>query len=255
MDVDGTAAIVTGGASGLGEATARALAAKGASVTIADLQDDKGESLVGELGGGARYVHCDVTDADQVATAVGLAGEDAPLRVCVNCAGIGWAERTINRDGQPANIEAFRTVLEINVVGTYQMLGHAAGAMSRTEPLEHGERGVIVNTASVAAFEGQIGQAAYSASKGAIAGLTVPVARDLSSIGVRLCTIAPGILNTPMLAGVTDEVRANLAAGVPFPKRIGEPAEFGQLVLSIVDNGYLNGEVIRLDGLLRMQPK
>ena len=255
MDLNGTAAIVTGGASGLGEATVRALAAAGALVTIIDIQDDKGEKVAGDVGGGTRFVHCDVTDGEQVAQAVALSVEDGPLRVCINCAGIGWAERTVNREGVPANIDAFRNVLDVNVAGTYQVLSHAAGAIGQTEPLADGLRGVIVNTSSVAAFEGQIGQAAYAASKGAVAGLTVPVARDLSSIGVRLCTIAPGIVDTPMLAGVTEDMRVALAASVPFPKRIGEPSEFSKLVMSIIENDYLNGEIIRLDGLLRMQPR
>jgi len=255
MDINGTAAIVTGGASGLGAATTRALSAAGAAVTILDLQEEAGERLARELGGGTKFVRTDVTDGAAVEEAVAIAAADAPLRVAVNCAGIGDAQRTLGRDGSPADLERFRRVLEVNLVGTFNVIRHAAAVMARTDPLEHDERGVIVNTASVAAFEGQIGQAAYSASKGGIVGMTLPVARDLSSVGIRVNTIAPGIIDTPLLAGLNEEYRKVLAAGVPFPKRLGRPEDYAELVLAILRIGYLNGEVIRLDGALRMPPK
>lgn len=253
MDIKGSSALVTGGASGLGAATARALAGAGAVVTIADLNAEAGEALAAELGG--RFLRTDVTSVDEVDQVVEIAAEAAPLRVAVNCAGIGHAERTIHRDGAPADLDAFRRVLEVNLVGTFNVIARAASAMAATDPLEHGERGVIVNTASVAAFDGQIGQAAYSASKGGIVGMTLPVARDLSSVGIRVTTIAPGIFDTPLLGMLPEEHRQALAAGVPFPKRLGHPDDYAALVLHIVANGYLNGEVIRLDGALRMPPR
>jgi NAD(P)-dependent dehydrogenase (short-subunit alcohol dehydrogenase family) len=255
MDITGAGALVTGGASGLGAATVRALTAAGAAVTILDLQEDLGEALAAEIGGGTRFVHTDVTSGDDVAEAVALASADAPLRVAVNCAGIGSAERTIGRDGSPADLAAFRRVIEVNLIGTFNVTAHAASAISATSELEHGERGVIVNTASVAAFEGQVGQAAYSASKGGVVGMTLPIARDLARAGIRVCTIAPGIIDTPLLGGLNDEFREALAASVPFPQRLGTPDDYAQLVMAIVGNGYLNGEVIRLDGALRMQPR
>ena len=253
MDIAGTSAIVTGGASGLGAATVRALTAAGASVVILDLQEEAGHDLADALGDGTLFVRTDVTSEEQVATAVDTA--EGPLRVAVNCAGIGSAGRTIGRDGSPASLDAFRTVIEVNLVGTFNVIARAASAMARTEPLEHGERGVIVNTASIAAFDGQIGQAAYSASKGGIVGLTLPVARDLSSVGIRVNTIAPGIIDTNLLAGLPEEAIAQLEAGVPFPKRLGRPEEYASLVMEIVRNGYLNGETIRMDGALRMGPR
>jgi NAD(P)-dependent dehydrogenase (short-subunit alcohol dehydrogenase family) len=253
MDIVGTSAIVTGGASGLGAATVRALAAAGASVVILDLQEKAGHDLADALGDGTLFVRTDVTSEEQVATAVDAA--EGPLRVAVNCAGIGSASRTIGRDGSPTSLDAFRTVIEVNLVGTFNVIARAASAMARTEPLEHGERGVIVNTASIAAFDGQIGQAAYSASKGGIVGLTLPVARDLSSVGIRVNTIAPGIIDTNLLAGLPEEAIAHLEAGVPFPKRLGRPDEYASLVMEIVRNGYLNGETIRMDGALRMGPR
>ena len=255
MDVNGVAAVVSGGASGLGEATTRALAAQGAAVTILDLQDDKGEALAAELGGGAKFVHTDVTSVEEVAAAIELAAADAPLRIAVNCAGIGVAARTIGRDGSPADLRPFRKVIEINLIGTFNVIAHAASAISRTEELDHGERGVIINTASVAAQDGQIGQAAYSASKGGVVGLTLPVARDLSAVGIRVCTILPGIIDTPLLGTLSDPIREALAAGVPFPKRLGTADDYARLALAIIDNGYMNGEIIRLDGALRMPPK
>ncbi len=251
VDLTNASAIVTGGASGLGAATARALAAGGASVAIVDLKNDP--DLVADIG--AHFIRADVTDVDAVREAVVEASSIAPLRVAVNCAGIGPAQRTLGRDGNPADLERFRTVIEVNLVGTYNMISQAASIMAAQEPLVDGERGVIVNTASVAAYEGQVGQAAYAASKGGIVGLTLPVARDLASVGIRCCAIAPGVIDTPLLDGITDEFREALAASVPFPKRLGTPDDFASLVKEIVRNGYLNGEVIRMDGALRMAPR
>lgn len=241
---------MTGGASGLGAATARALAAEGATVTILDLQDDLGTGLAESIGG--RYRNTDVTSVDAVETALSEAGK---FRVAVNCAGIGGARKTLGRDGEPHSLEAFRTVIDVNLVGTFNVLARAASVMARNEPLDHGERGVIINTASVAAYEGQIGQVAYAASKAGIVGLTLPAARDLASVGIRVNTIAPGIIDTPLLAGVTPEFRRQLEASVPFPKRLGTPQDFASLVIEIVRNGYMNGETVRLDGALRMGPR
>jgi NAD(P)-dependent dehydrogenase (short-subunit alcohol dehydrogenase family) len=262
MDIAGASAIVTGGASGLGAATVRVLTAAGASVTILDLQETAGHDLAAELGGGTLFVRTDVTSEDQVATAIDAT--EGPLRVAVNCAGIGSAGRTVDRDGSPASLDAFRATIEVNLVGTFNVIARAAAAMAATEPLEHGERGVIINTASIAAFEGQIGQAAYAASKGAIVGLTLPVARDLSSVGIRVNTIAPGIIfadpgsggaESAMIGQLDERYVESLAATVPFPKRLGYPSEYASLVMEIVRNGYLNGETIRMDGALRMGPR
>jgi len=255
MDITGSAAIVTGGASGLGAATAKALVDRGAAVTLLDLNADAGDAKAAELGGGTRFVQADVTDPDAVAEAVSLAAEDARLRIAVNCAGIGMGARTIGRDGTPADLEGFRTVINVNLIGTYNVASQAASAMAKNDPGEHDERGVIVNTASVAAFDGQIGQTAYSASKGAIVGMTLPMARDLSTVGVRVNTIAPGIIDTPLLAGLNDEMRAALASGVPFPKRLGTPDDYASLAIELIQNGYMNGETIRIDGALRMPPR
>jgi NAD(P)-dependent dehydrogenase (short-subunit alcohol dehydrogenase family) len=252
MEIKDTAAIVTGGASGLGGATARALAARGARVFALDLPNavDKADPL-----DGVTLVPADVTDAEQVADAVSAAVDSGlPLRTTVNCAGVGWAGRILGKQG-PHDLELFRKVVEVNLVGTFNVLRLAAAAMSTTDPLDHNHRGVVINTASIAAFDGQIGQVAYAASKGGVVGLTLSAARDLASFGIRVVTIAPGIIDTPMLAGVSDEFRANLAAGVPFPKRLGHPTEYAGLALSIIDQDYLNGEVIRLDGALRMAPR
>ena len=253
MQLDGAGALVSGGASGLGEATVRQLSAAGAHVTICDFNADKGETLAKELG--ARFVKCDVTDAEQVAEAVEAAAEDAPLRIDVNCAGTGDALRTIGRDGTPHDLNRFMRVININLLGTFNTLRYSASAMSRNDPLEDGERGVIINTASVAAFDGQIGQLAYSASKGAIVGMTLPVARDLSAVGIRVNTIAPGLMDTPLLGLLPDEAKQALGAGVLFPKRLGQPDNFAALAVHIIENPYLNGETIRLDGGLRMPPK
>jgi len=256
VKIKGTGALVAGGASGLGEATARALARAGARVAIADLNTDKGEALAAELGASASFVEVDVTDEAAVAAAVERAveaGEDG-LRVSVCCAGIGWAERVAHKDG-PHNLEFFSNVVKVNLIGTFNVLRLAAAAMSENEPDQEGERGVCVNTASIAAYDGQIGQIAYSASKGGIVGMTLPAARDMASRGVRVVTIAPGLFDTPLLAALPEEARAALGAGIPFPSRLGRPAEYAQLVEQIVANPMLNGETIRLDGALRMPPK
>ena len=247
--------MVTGGASGLGEATVRRLVEAGADVTIVDRNAELGEVLAKELGGATKFVVADVTKPDEVAQAMTLAGESSPLRIAVNCAGIGWAQRTIGRDGSPHDFDPFRITIDVNLIGTFNVLSQAASAMSKTEPLEDGERGVVVNTASIAAFDGQIGQLAYSASKGGVVGMTLPAARDLSSVGVRVVTIAPGTFDTPMLALLPQEARDALGAGIPFPKRLGKPSEFAELVHAICTIPAINGEVIRLDGALRMSPK
>jgi NAD(P)-dependent dehydrogenase (short-subunit alcohol dehydrogenase family) len=253
MDVQGVGAVVTGGASGLGEATVRRLVAAGAMVAIVDFNAEKGEALAGELG--VRFLRCDVTDAEQVAESVEAAAQDAPLRIAVNCAGTGTAVRTISKDGAPHIRSEWDRVVGINLLGTFLTMTHEASHISRTEPLEDGQRGVIVNTASVAAFDGQIGQLAYSASKGAVVAMTLPAARDLSVVGIRVCTIAPGLMDTPLLGMLPEEAKRSLGASVVNPKRLGDPDEFAKLALAIVDNDYLNGEVIRLDGAIRMQPK
>lgn len=253
--MDGSGAMVTGGASGLGAATARRLAAGGAAVTICDLDRAAGEALAGELGPTARFASCDVTDPDQVAAAVALAAGEVPLRIAVNCAGIGDAMRTVGRNGQPHDYARFSRVINVNLTGTFNALVHAAAVMAKNEPVEDGERGVIVNAASVAAFDGQIGQLAYATSKGGVASMTLPAARDLSSLGVRVCAIAPGLMDTPMLGLLPADARQALGDQIPFPRRLGRPAEFAALVAAIVENVYLNGEVIRMDGALRMPPR
>ena len=255
MEVDGKGALVAGGASGLGAATARALAGMGAAVVIADLNAEKGEALAVELGPGASFVEADVTDATAVSAAVERAAA-APggLRVSVCCAGIGWAERVAHKRG-PHDLELFSKVVQVNLIGSFNVLRLAADAMSGNEPGEEGERGVCVNTASIAAFDGQIGQIAYAASKGGIVGMTLPAARDMASRGVRVVTIAPGLFDTPLLAALPEEARTALGAGIPFPSRLGRPEEYARLVEQIVANPMLNGETIRLDGALRMPPK
>jgi len=255
MRIENTSALVTGGASGLGEATVRALAAKGALCTIFDRDEARAKALASELGNGTAYVSGDVGDPEAVTQAVEQAAESGELRIAVSCAGIGWAQRTVGRQGEPHDLDAFKTVVNVNLVGTFNVMRLAAGAIARTEPGEDGERGVVVNTASIAAYEGQIGQISYSASKGGVVGMTVPAARDLSAVGIRVNTIAPGLMDTPLLGLLPEEQRAALGAGVLFPKRLGYPAEFAQLVVTIVENPYLNGETIRLDGGLRMPPK
>jgi NAD(P)-dependent dehydrogenase (short-subunit alcohol dehydrogenase family) len=255
MELAGASAVVTGGASGLGEATTRRLLAGGAKVVILDRDQAKGEALAKELGQGAAYTPADVTSPDDVAAAVAHADEMAPLRVAVSCAGVGWAGRVVARDGTPHDLDLFHTVLNINLIGTFNVLRLAAAAMARHEPGADGERGVVVNTASIAAFDGQIGQIAYAASKAGVVGLTLPAARDLAAVGVRVVTIAPGTFDTPMLALLPQEQRDQLAKGIPFPRRLGSPDDFAALVGHIVANDYINGETIRLDGALRMAPK
>jgi NAD(P)-dependent dehydrogenase (short-subunit alcohol dehydrogenase family) len=253
--IDGSGALVAGGASGLGEATVRRLHGDGASVVVADLNEERGAELVGELAERAQFVRADVTDADQVAGAVAAATAlPGGLRISVCCAGVGWAERVASNRG-PHTLEPFETVIRINLIGTFNVLRLAAAAMIGQEPTRSGERGVCVNTASIAAFDGQIGQIAYSASKGGIVGMTLPAARDLARAGIRVCTIAPGTFDTPLLAALPDENRQALAEAIPFPPRLGQPAEFAALAAHIVENEMLNGETIRLDGALRMAPR
>ncbi len=250
---EGDVAIVTGGASGLGAAAARALHSVGAQVVLVDLPGADGDGLVTALGERASYVPADVTDGDAVAEVVRHAQELGDLRVAVNCAGVGWASRILTREG-PHELELFRTVVAVNLVGTFNVLRLAAEVMAQQDPVE-GERGVVVNTASIAAYDGQIGQAAYSASKGGVVALTLPAARDLARHQVRVVTIAPGTFDTPMLAGVPQEARQALAAQIPHPQRLGDPDEYGLLVRQLVAQPYVNGEVVRLDGALRMGPR
>jgi len=255
MEIQGRGAVVTGGASGLGAATTRELVACGAKVAILDLPGSPGEALAKELGPSVIFCPTDVTQEDQIEAAVARACDElGDLRICVNCAGIGWAQRTVTRQG-PHPLAPFQKVLEVNVIGTFNTIRFAADRMTKNEPDAGSERGVIVNTASVAAYDGQIGQVAYSASKGAIVGMTLPIARDLASLGVRCVTIAPGLFNTPLLGSMPEETREVLAANVPFPHRLGEPPEYAVLVRSIIENPMLNGLTIRLDGALRMPPK
>jgi NAD(P)-dependent dehydrogenase (short-subunit alcohol dehydrogenase family) len=258
MDINGSSAIVTGGASGIGAACARQLAAKGAVVVVADLQADKGEALAAEIGG--VFAQVDVTRTDQITAAVNAAAEIAPLRAVVNSAGIGWAQRTIGRDGQlesAHDLEAFTKVIHINLIGTFDMVRQAATVMSRNEPDADGQRGAIVNLASVAAFDGQIGQASYSSSKGGVVGMTLPVARDLSAAGIRLNTVAPGLIDTPIYGEGPDSeaFKAKLGESVLFPKRLGVPDELASMVVECLTNSYMNAEVIRVDGGIRMPPK
>ncbi len=253
MELNGIGALVAGGASGLGEATARELAARGARVAIADLNEERGPGLAEELGG--LFTPADVTDEERVSAAVEDAAEAfGGLRLAVSCAGIGWAERTVGREG-PAKLAPFETVVRVNLIGTYNVLRLSAAAMAQNEPGVDGERGAVVMTASIAAFDGQIGQTAYSASKGGVAGLTLPAARDLARLGIRVCTIAPGLFDTPLLAGLPDETRQALGAQIPFPSRLGRPEEYARLACHIAENEMLNGEVLRLDGALRMPPR
>jgi 3-hydroxyacyl-CoA dehydrogenase/3-hydroxy-2-methylbutyryl-CoA dehydrogenase len=255
MRIEQSTALVVGGASGLGEATARTLHERGAQVVIADVNEDKGKALAGELGDDARFVRTDVTRPEEVEAAVAdAAGATGGLRISVNCAGVGWAEKLASRRG-PHQLQPFETVIAINLVGTFNVLRFAAAAMIGNDTAEDGERGVCINTASIAAYEGQVGQISYSASKGGVVGLTLPAARDLSPSGVRVCTIAPGLFDTPLLAALPQEARDALGAQVPFPARLGQPAEYAQLACHIVENVMLNGEVIRLDGALRMSPR
>jgi NAD(P)-dependent dehydrogenase (short-subunit alcohol dehydrogenase family) len=260
MDLNGISAIVTGGASGLGAATAVALAGRGAKVVIADLdrQQDKGEALAKEIGG--VFAATDVTDTDQIIAAVEAAKELGPLRALVTAAGVGWATRTIGRDGRyesAHDLGVFNTVVKINLVGTFDCMRIAATAMSQTEPLTDGERGAIVSVASVAAFDGQIGQASYSASKGGVVGMTLPVARDLSAVGIRVNCIAPGLIDTPIYGEgeASEQFKEKLKRDVLFPKRLGTADEFADMAVELLGNSYMNAEVIRVDGGVRMQPK
>jgi NAD(P)-dependent dehydrogenase (short-subunit alcohol dehydrogenase family) len=253
MKLEGQAALVTGGASGLGAETARHLANAGAKVTVLDVNLKLAQQVAQEIGGLA--IHCDVSSASSAESAIAQArNTHGAARVLVNCAGVGTASRIVGRDG-PMSLEAFSKVIHINLIGTFNLMRLAASEISKLEALEDGERGVIVSTASVAAFDGQIGQAAYAASKGGIAALTLPAAREFAQFGIRVMTIAPGLFQTPLLAGLPAEAQASLASSIPFPKRLGHTNEFATLVLHIISNPFLNGEVIRLDGALRMAPR
>jgi NAD(P)-dependent dehydrogenase (short-subunit alcohol dehydrogenase family) len=253
MQIEGSAALVVGGASGLGEATVRALHERGAVVTIADVNAEKGAALSTELG--LEFVACDVREEEQVQTAVSKAAEaDGGLRIAICCAGTGWAQKVAGSKG-PHPLMPFETIIAINLIGTFNVLRFSASAMIPNEPGDDGERGVCVNTASIAAFDGQVGQVAYSASKGGVVGMTLPTARDLSQYGIRVNTIAPGLFDTPLLAALPEEARQALGAGIPFPQRLGKPGEYAQLACQIVENRMLNGETIRLDGALRMPPR
>ena len=258
MELTNSSAIVTGGASGIGAAAARMLAKKGAKVVIADLQADKGEALAKEIGGA--FCKVDVTNTQDIINAVEMATSMGPIRALVNSAGIGWAQRTVGKDGlvdSAANLDAFKKVIAINLVGTFDCIRVVGTAMSRDEPLAHGERGAIVNIASVAAFDGQIGQASYSASKGGVVGMTLPIARDLAAIGVRINTVAPGLIDTPIYGkGDSSEAfKSNLQKGVLFPQRLGDPEELASMVMECITNSYMNAETIRVDGGIRMPPK
>ncbi|TDD85190.1 3-hydroxyacyl-CoA dehydrogenase [Saccharopolyspora karakumensis] len=253
MDIEGAVALVTGGASGLGLATVEELRGQGAKVVIVDLPSSQGEAVAAELGGGVVFAAADVTDEEQVTAALDAADGLGALRIAVNCAGIGNAAKTVGKKGA-FPLADFTKVINVNLIGTFNVLRLAAERMSRTEPVGE-ERGVIVNTASVAAFDGQVGQAAYSASKGGIVGMTLPIARDLASLKIRVTTIAPGLFHTPLFSALPEEAVASLGAQVPHPSRLGEPSEYGSLVRHIVENPMLNGETIRLDGAIRMAPR
>ncbi|MGI9606879.1 MAG: SDR family NAD(P)-dependent oxidoreductase [Acidimicrobiales bacterium] len=256
MNLEGSSSIITGGASGIGEASARQLAAAGSRVVIADLNDEKGQAVASELGG--LFVRCDVTTTEDVDAAIAAASEMGPLRAVVNSAGIGWAGRTVDRNGEPFDIDAFRRVIDINLVGSFLVLSRAAAAMAKTDPVdEDGQRGAIVNMASAAAFDGQIGQCAYSASKGGVVGMTLPIARDLAAVGVRVNTVAPGLIDTPIYGEgeASDQFKAHLGSSVLFPKRLGSGEELAFMVMDLITNPYMNAETIRVDGGIRMPPK
>jgi NAD(P)-dependent dehydrogenase (short-subunit alcohol dehydrogenase family) len=256
MEFAGNVALVTGGAGGLGEATVRALTAAGCGVVIADLDDERGEKLAADLGDTVRYVRTDVLDDDAVGRAIDAAGELGVLRFGVVAhGGFGVAERVVQRDGSPAGMDGFRKTVDLYLNGTYNVLRLVAAAVARTEPGEDGERGAVVTTASIAAFEGQIGQSSYAAAKGGVVGLTLAAARDLGAVGIRVVCIAPGTMRTPIMERVGEEALAKFGAAVPFPKRLGHPSEYGSLVTYVLGNPYLNGEVIRLDGGQRFQPR
>lgn len=253
MQIQGSGALITGGASGLGLATARRLAAAGAHITIVDLPSSPGADIAAELGG--VFVPADVTSVDEVHAAVAAAQAAAPLRIVVNCAGIAPPAKVLDRQGNPAVLADFERIVRINLVGTFNVTSQAAAIIAKNDPDATGDRGVIVSTASVAAFDGQIGQPAYSASKGGVHAMTLPIARELARYAIRVCTIAPGIMETPMLKGLPQAAQDSLGEQVPYPSRLGKPEEYAALVQSIVENGYLNGETIRLDGAIRMAPK
>jgi len=256
VDLEGSSSIITGGASGIGEASARLLADAGSRVVIADLNEERGQTVASELGG--LFVRCDVTSIEDADTTVAAASEMGPLRALVNSAGLGMAGRTISRDNQPLDLSQFEFVIRVNLIGSFNMLSRAAGAMAATEPMdEDGQRGAIVNMASAAAFDGQIGQAAYSASKGGIVGMTLPIARDLSVVGIRVNTIAPGLIDTPIYGEgeQSDAFKAHLGQSVLFPKRLGSGEELAFMVMDLLTNPYMNAEVIRVDGGIRMPPK
>ena len=254
MDISGKVFIVTGGASGLGEGSVRMFAREGGKVVVADVQADKGEALAKEVGAGAAFVRCDVTQEADAKSVVAKAASMGKLMGLVNCAGVGPAAKTVGKDGAHP-LDLFTRVITINLIGSFNMIRLAAEAMAKNQPEPTGERGVMISTASVAAYDGQIGQAAYSASKGGIVGMTLPIARDLARNGIRNMTIAPGIFGTPMLFGMPQEVQDALAASVPFPSRLGTPEDYAKLAKHIFENDMLNGEVIRLDGAIRMAPK
>jgi 3-hydroxyacyl-CoA dehydrogenase/3-hydroxy-2-methylbutyryl-CoA dehydrogenase len=255
MQIEGASALVAGGASGLGAATVRALHEVGARVVIADLNAELGEQLAAELGDRASFAEADVTEPDAVGAAVEqAAAAEGGLRISVCCAGVGWVGRVAGKDG-PHDVEIYRKVIEVNLIGTFNVLRLACDSMNSNEPDEGDERGVCVNTASIAAFDGQIGQIAYSSSKGGVVGMTLPAARDMASRGIRVATIAPGTFDTPMLGALPQEQRDALAAGIPFPRRLGKPEEYASLVKEIAANPMINGETIRLDGALRMPPR
>lgn len=256
MEIKNKVAIVTGGGSGLGEATTRAFVARGGNAVILDLGRSKGAEIAKELGDNAIFCEGDVTDDASIEAALDEAvGRFGAVHAAVNCAGIGTAGRTVNKEGEPFDLGLFRKTIEVNLIGTFNVIRLAAGRMMKNDPDQNGERGVMINTASVAAFEGQIGQCAYSASKGGVVGMTLPIARDLAQSGIRVMTIAPGLFLTPMLMGLPEPARESLGRQVPFPPRLGDPSEYAMLACSIVENPMLNGETIRLDGAIRMQPR
>lgn len=255
MQIRQAAALVSGGASGLGEAVVRRLVASGARVVIADVARERGEELARELGASAAFVACDVTNEADVEAAVARACELGPLRAAVTCAGVAVAKRVLDKAGAAHDVATFRRVLDVNVTGTFNVARLAAAAMVASTPPVDGQRGVIVQTASIAAYDGQTGQAAYAASKGALVALTLPLARDLAAQQIRVCTICPGLMDTPLLRGLPEAARTSLAGTIPFPSRLGDPADFAALALHVIENDYLNGESIRLDGALRMAPK
>ena len=256
LNLEGSSSIITGGASGIGEASARQLAAAGSRVVIADLNEEKGQAVASELGG--LFVKCDVTSQEDADAAIGAASEMGPLRALVNSAGIGWAGRTVDRNGEPFDLDAFQRVVNINLVGSFNMLSRSAAAMAKTDPItEDGQRGAVVNMASVAAFDGQIGQCAYSASKGGVVGMTLPIARDLAAVGVRVNTIAPGLIDTPIYGEgeASDQFKDHLGQSVLYPKRLGSGEELAFMVMDLITNPYMNAETVRVDGGIRMPPK